>query len=106
MSSTGLQLRSLVKSSGELELSLVSVETPAPAADEVIIRVEATPLNPSDLGLLLGPADLSTGKASGTAESPVVTFSIPESGHARHAGAAGPVDDCRQRRRRYSDRRR
>lgn len=78
MSSTGLQLRSLVKSSGELELSLVSVETPAPAADEVIIRVEATPLNPSDLGLLLGPADLSTGKASGTAESPVVTFSIPE----------------------------
>ncbi|SDT93522.1 NADPH2:quinone reductase [Pseudomonas pohangensis] len=78
MSSTGLQLRSLVKNSGELELSLVSVETPAPAADEVIIRVEATPLNPSDLGLLLGPADLSTGKASGTAESPVVTFSIPE----------------------------
>jgi NADPH2:quinone reductase len=78
MSSTGLQLRSMVKSSGELELSLVAVETPAPAADEVIIRVEATPLNPSDLGLLLGPADLSTGKASGTAESPVVTFSIPE----------------------------
>lgn len=78
MSSTGLQLRSLVKSSAELELSLVSVDTPTPAADEVIIRVEATPLNPSDLGLLLGPADLGTGKATGTAESPVVTFSIPE----------------------------
>ena len=78
MSNTGLQLRSLVKSSAELELSLVVVETPTPAADEVIIRVEATPLNPSDLGLLLGPADLSSGKASGTSESPVVTFSIPE----------------------------
>lgn len=78
MSSTGLQLRSLVKTSAELELSLVAVETPRPAADEVIIRVEATPLNPSDLGLLLGPADLSSGKASGTTESPVVTFSIPE----------------------------
>ena len=79
MSSTGLQLRSLIKSSAELELSLVSVEIPTPAADEVIIRVEATPLNPSDLGLLLGPADLSSGKASGTAEAPVVTFDIPES---------------------------
>ena len=78
MSATGLQLRSLVKASAELELSLLEVPVPAPAADEVIIRVEATPLNPSDLGLLFGAADLSSGKASGTTESPVVTFSIPE----------------------------
>lgn len=77
MSGTGLQLRSLVKASAELELSLVQAATPAPAADEVIIRVEATPLNPSDLGLLFGAADLSSGKASGTAELPVLTFSIP-----------------------------
>lgn len=77
MSGTGLQLRSLVKASAELELSLVQAATPAPAADEVIIRVEATPLNPSDLGLLFGAADLSSGNASGTAELPVLTFSIP-----------------------------
>lgn len=75
---TGLQLRSLVKSSGELELSLVRVPTPEPAADEVIIRVEATPINPSDLGLLLAAADLATARASGTAEAPVVTAAIPE----------------------------
>lgn len=78
MSRTGLQLRSLIKSSAELELSLATVETPDPADDEVLIRVEAAPLNPSDLGLLFGPADLGSGKASGTDESPVVTFSIPE----------------------------
>ena len=71
---TGLQLRSLVKSSGELELSLVEVPTPEPGENEVLVRIEGSPLNPSDLGLLLGPADLSTLKASGG----VVTAKIPE----------------------------
>lgn len=75
--SEGLQLRSLVKSSGELELSLVAVPTPAPAADEVVVRVEASPLNPSDLGLLLGAADLEQLKASGSADRPVITAPIP-----------------------------
>ena len=75
--SEGLQLRSLVKSSGELELSLVAVPTAAPAADEVVVRVEASPLNPSDLGLLLGAADLEQLKASGSADRPVITAPIP-----------------------------
>lgn len=75
---SGLELRSLVKRSGELELSLVPVPVAEPAADEVIIRVEATPINPSDLGLLFGAADLATAKASGTTISPVVTAKIPE----------------------------
>lgn len=75
---TGLQLRSQIKSSGELELSLDSVDTPQPGPDEVLIRIEASPLNPSDLGLLFGAADMSTAKASGTAERPVVTARVPE----------------------------
>ena len=62
---TGLQLRSLIKKSGELELSLVTCPDAEPAADEVVVRVEATPINPSDLGLLLGAADMATAKASG-----------------------------------------
>ena len=74
----GLQLRSLVKKSGLLELSLDSVPVPSPGPDEVIVRVEASPINPSDLGLLLGAADMSTAKASGGADSPVVTATIPE----------------------------
>ena len=57
---TSLQLLSTVKAEGVLELSLVSVPTPAPKPEEVVVRVEATPLNPSDLGLLLAAADLST----------------------------------------------
>jgi NADPH2:quinone reductase len=75
---TSLQIRSLVKGSGELELSLVSVPIPQPGPDEVLLRVEATPINPSDLGLLLGAADMSTARQSGTAERPVVTATVPE----------------------------
>jgi NADPH:quinone reductase-like Zn-dependent oxidoreductase len=75
---TGLQLRSLIKKSGELELSLANVPVPEPKEDEVVVRVEASPLNPSDLGLLFGAADMSTAKASGTKQSPVVTAKVPE----------------------------
>lgn len=75
---SGLQLRSLVKKSGELELSLVNIPTPEPAEDEVVVRVEATPINPSDLGLLMGPADMSAARVSGTKELPVVTAAMPE----------------------------
>ncbi len=72
------QLRSTITSEGRLELSLVDVETPAPAPDEVLLRVEAAPINPSDLGLLLGPADMKKAKASGNADHPIVTAPIPE----------------------------
>ena len=75
---TGLQLRSLIKNSGELELSLVDVPTPVPAEDQIVVRVEATPINPSDLGLLTGAADMTTAKASGTKEAPVITAKVPE----------------------------
>src|ERR1700733_2760312 len=75
---TGLQLRSLIKSSGELELSLVSIPTPEPGPDEVLVQVEAAPINPSDLGLLVGAADMSTAKASGSKDAPVITAKVPE----------------------------
>ena len=73
-----LQLRSLIRRSGELELSLASVAVPEPAPDEVVVRIQASPINPSDLGLLLGAADMSTAKVSGTANSPIVTASVPD----------------------------
>jgi len=75
---TGLELRSLVKASGELELSLLTVTAPPPKADEVVVRIEATPINPSDIGLLFGAADPGTAKLSGTSARPVVTMHIAE----------------------------
>ena len=89
--SVGLQLQSLVKKSGELELSLAQIAVPSPGPDQVVVRIEATPINPSDLGLLLGAADMSTAKASGTSERPVVTAKIPE---AFMRAMAGRLDEA------------
>ncbi len=71
------QLRSLVSTDGTLQLSLADVEMPTPRPHEVLVRVEAAPINPSDLGLLLGGADLTTAVASGSADHPVITATIP-----------------------------
>ncbi len=73
----GLQLRSLVTEAGELQLSLARVDIPTPGADEILVRVEGSPINPSDLGLLLGPADLSTLSVTGAGEDVVVSANIP-----------------------------
>lgn len=79
MAETGLQLRSLIKEDNTLELSLVELPIPQPGEDEVVVRVEATPINPSDLALLVGPADMTTATVSGTAQRPVITATIPDS---------------------------
>jgi NADPH:quinone reductase len=90
MQTTGLQLRSLVKASGELELSLAKVPVQPPGPGEILVRVEGSPINPSDLGLLVSAADMSQAKASGTAESPVITAPIPP---AYMKAIAARVDD-------------
>jgi NADPH:quinone reductase-like Zn-dependent oxidoreductase len=76
---TGLELRSLVSSGGQLHLSLQEVTLSPPGPDEVIVAVAATPINPSDLGLLLGPADMSSLIGGGTKERPELTATIPAS---------------------------
>src|SRR5258708_40320186 len=73
---TSLELRSLVKQDGVLELSLAQVTVSPPKDDEVIVRVEATPINPSDLGLLLSAGDLSSAKVSGKGRQTVVTAPV------------------------------
>ena len=75
---TGLELRSLISKSGELTLSLAKPAIPEPGPEQVVVKVEATPINPSDLGLLLGPADMTTAKSSGSGDGVVVTAKVPE----------------------------
>ena len=72
------QLRSLVTAGGELHLSVRTVDTPRPGAREVLVRVEAAPVNPSDLGLLLAMADVSQAVAGGSADEPSVTAPIAD----------------------------
>jgi NADPH:quinone reductase-like Zn-dependent oxidoreductase len=74
---TGLELRSLITKTGQLELSLAKVAIPEPGPDQVVVKVQASPINPSDLGLLTGPADLSQAKASGSGADMKVTAPVP-----------------------------
>ena len=91
---TALQLQSLVTKEGELRVSLTSVPVPEPKPDEIVVRVEATPLNPSDLGLLFGAADMGTARISGSGSAAVLTAKIPAErmpAMASRIGQAMPV---------------
>jgi NADPH2:quinone reductase len=91
---TGLQLRSLVQANGELEVSLTRVPIPVPTDNEVLVRIEAAPINPSDLGLLFAGADLQSADVRGTPDEPRVTARIPEAalrGLTARLGVSMPV---------------
>ncbi|TXI54118.1 zinc-binding dehydrogenase [Mycolicibacterium mageritense] len=92
---TALELRSLVTPDGTLDLSLHDVEVPAPGPDDVVVRVEAAPINPSDLGLLIpAAADMSAATVAGTPERPVVTAPLRDGaleGLAARVGKSLPV---------------
>ena len=84
-----LQLQSTVRNDGMLEITLASVELAAPGLDEVIIKVEASPINPSDLGLLFGPADIGAAINSGTGSQRLLSAPIPEKLRASVSVRAG-----------------
>ena len=85
----GLQMRTLITDDGTLELSLARIATPEPAVDEVVLRVEATPINPSDIGLLFGAADLSTLAVSGSGDGIVARARVPAAAMKAMAGRLG-----------------
>ncbi len=88
------QIRSLVTPDGQLELSIATIEMPHPEPHEVLVRIEAAPINPSDLGLLISTADLDTLASTGPADNPVVTATIPPQtmrGLAARSGQSLPV---------------
>src|SRR5215469_10460176 len=89
MSITTLELRSLATPDGQLRLTLEDVLVTDPGPDEVIIRVDAAPINPSDLGTLLGPADLTTLSSSQSSGRPTVTAKIPPQAAAIVAARVG-----------------
>lgn len=78
MAFTGRELRSTLNEDGTLRLSLEQVTHGDPAPDAVVVQVEAAPINPSDLGLLLGPAQIDTLREEGTADAPVLVFDVPQ----------------------------
>ena len=93
------QIRSLVTADGQLELSIATVETPQPQPHEVLVRIDAAPINPSDLGYS-GDSRRSNGHIDWRRKQSVVTAPIPPHDGARPGIAQRPVDAGGQRRRR------
>jgi len=89
MGTKSRQIRSTVTKDAQLVLSLDSYDIDDPGPDEVVVRVEAAPINPSDLGLLFGLADMTTAKQSGDGDAIVVKADVPQQ---MMAGLAGRVD--------------
>ncbi|TLU66200.1 NADH oxidase [Thalassotalea litorea] len=77
MSDTNLQLTSTISEDNTLQLALKYIEIPQPGADEVVIRIEAAPLNPSDLAVMFAAADMTTARQTGSAQSPVLNADVP-----------------------------
>ena len=77
MTDKNIQLVSTISDDNKLTLSLQNIEMPQPSADEVVVRIEAAPLNPSDFGVMFSAADMSTAVQSGTEQNPIVTADVP-----------------------------
>jgi len=86
---SGLRLFSLLTNSGELELSLETNAIDPPGPNDVVVRVEASPVNPSDLGLLLGAADVSTARTIGEGSSQRTIMSVSDAGRRAMTGRLG-----------------
>lgn len=76
MAEQQLQLRSTVSSEGKLTLDLARIDVPELKSEEVLVRVDASPINPSDLGLLFGMADMSSAQQLGDAQAPIVSADV------------------------------
>lgn len=76
--SSTLSLRSAIQADGTLELSLRTIPLPEPGPDEITVEIEAAPLHPADISQLVGPADLSSGRRTGSGSDARVVFRVPE----------------------------
>jgi len=83
VSDTNIELTSTISEDNKLELALRDIEIPQPGENQVVIRIEAAPINPSDLGVMFSVADMKTASQSGSADRPVISADVP----ARFMGA-------------------
>lgn len=80
LNSTYLQMFSTVTEAGELRLELIEKETPKPEANQVLVKIEATPINPSDLGVMFGFSAMAEAKSSGAGKDAVLSVPVSEQG--------------------------
>lgn len=64
MTIEGRQILSTLTADGAITAEIVPFTLPTPTGNQVVVRVEAAPINPSDLSMLFGPADIEQGEYS------------------------------------------
>jgi NADPH2:quinone reductase len=89
--SSTLELRSTLGDDGIVTLALHDSDVVAPGDEQVVVRVEAAPINPSDLGMLFAGGDLELAESSGTDERPAVSMPAPTAGQRGRLGRAMPT---------------
>ncbi len=86
---TGHELRSTVADDGRVTLAMREFDIAEPGPDEVVVRIEASPINPSDLGMLFAGADLGSAESTGTAELPAVSAPLSDAALAAQRARLG-----------------
>lgn len=86
---TALELRSTLTDDGEVTLGIAKFDVVAPTGSQVVVRIDAVPINPSDMGMLFAMGDISRAAAVEGAELPAVTVPVSD---AAVAGQLGRVD--------------
>ncbi|KTE24140.1 MULTISPECIES: zinc-binding dehydrogenase [unclassified Sphingopyxis] len=86
---TNTVMLTLVKPGGQLEVYFERRPMPEPKPHEVLVKVLATPINPSDLGLLFGGADMTTARAGERDGLPMITADVPPAGMRAMGGRIG-----------------
>jgi len=77
---TALELRSTLTDDGNVTMGIRETDVVAPTDDQVVVRVDAAPINPSDLGMMLGGGDAREARAAG--DDTHAAVSVPLTGAA------------------------
>ena len=90
----GLQLHSLLHADGMQDLFLEDVAIPEPGPEEVVLRIEAAPVNPSDIGVLIGGADVGKATVIEIGGRPALRMPVPERAMRAFAARVGLPIPC------------
>ncbi len=83
------KMTSTVSEDGKLTMRLEERDMPTPTSSQVLVRVEAAPINPSDQGVMFGWSSMHEAASSGEGNDTVLTAPVAEQGMRMMKGRIG-----------------
>lgn len=77
---TYMQMFSTLTPEGVLRMELVEQQMPTPKSNQVIVKIEASPINPSDLGVMFGMANMGEAASSGSGKDTLLSVPVSTQG--------------------------